>query len=462
MRERCTTAIWFASVWCLSTVGFAVEIPVLDSSFELLTRAPSSTPFAPREWAIFSPGGAAGIQTLDPPLPGQQGPDVGYLEIDNDSAFAVAFLDSTIIREGTYQATVSLAHQPGAEPTVQPFKINYEAVGFGFFGSVGSNTIPVGTANSASFTDVSGSATIEAGSGAIGKYMRLVLVADAPPEPATARYLLDNVRMTFTPAGGGTPEPVFLGEASFQPTAWHRVFSDGNNAGQHRPEAPLFTNQTGDQLGFATISSLGGYGGVFQDHGTIQAGTYTLTAAMGLDATAMPADSYMVLKFEALGPGFFELIDQQSIITPGELNTTTLTDKSNVVVIEPGSPLIGKTLRSVIVGEGAEFIDGRYFFDNVRIDFTPVATPGDFDGDGDVDGADFVAWQTNFPTTSGASGAQGDADGDGDVDGADFDAWQTSFPSSGAGTSPVPEPGAWMLAANALLVVIGGRLKTRR
>jgi hypothetical protein len=54
--------------------------------------------------------------------------------------------------------------------------------------------------------------------------------------------------------------------------------------------------------------------------------------------------------------------------------------------------------------------------------------PGDFDGDGDVDGADFVVWQTNFPKASGATIVDGDADGDGDVDGADFVVWQTNFP----------------------------------
>jgi ELWxxDGT repeat protein len=59
--------------------------------------------------------------------------------------------------------------------------------------------------------------------------------------------------------------------------------------------------------------------------------------------------------------------------------------------------------------------------------------PGDFDTDGDVDGADFVAWQTNFPKPSGATFAQGDADGDGDVDGADFVVWQTNFPFSPSG-----------------------------
>src|SRR5262245_4677546 len=30
-----------------------------------------------------------------------------------------------------------------------------------------------------------------------------------------------------------------------------------------------------------------------------------------------------------------------------------------------------------------------------------AAHPGDFDSDGDVDGADFVVWQTNFPFTPG-------------------------------------------------------------
>ncbi|MCC7084374.1 MAG: hypothetical protein IT427_05140, partial [Pirellulales bacterium] len=40
--------------------------------------------------------------------------------------------------------------------------------------------------------------------------------------------------------------------------------------------------------------------------------------------------------------------------------------------------------------------------------------PGDFNGNGEVDGADFVAWQTHFPKASGALLSDGDADGDGD------------------------------------------------
>jgi hypothetical protein len=82
----------------------------------------------------------------------------------------------------------------------------------------------------------------------------------------------------------------------------------------------------------------------------------------------------------------------------------------------------------------------QVLFDNVILNAAPLL-PGDFDADGDVDGADFVAWQTHFPTASGATLAMGDADRDGDVDGADFVVWQANFPTSPAGaTSPVPEP----------------------
>jgi hypothetical protein len=89
---------------------------------------------------------------------------------------------------------------------------------------------------------------------------------------------------------------------------------------------------------------------------------------------------------------------------------------------------------------------------------------GDFDGDGDVDGADFVAWQTNFPKPTGAVLSEGDADGDGDVDGADFVVWQTNFPfTPSPGTSPVPEPAAGILSliAACCLVAMRCRRSTR-
>jgi hypothetical protein len=82
----------------------------------------------------------------------------------------------------------------------------------------------------------------------------------------------------------------------------------------------------------------------------------------------------------------------------------------------------------------------------------------DFDNDGDVDGADFLAWQQNVDKTTGATRAQGDANGDGAVNGADLSIWRGQFgPAAAASAAAIPEP------ATALLVLIGlGAFAARR
>jgi hypothetical protein len=57
----------------------------------------------------------------------------------------------------------------------------------------------------------------------------------------------------------------------------------------------------------------------------------------------------------------------------------------------------------------------------------------DFDGDEDVDNDDYLTWQANNPTASGAGPEDGDADLDGDVDGADYLIWQAQQPCGGSG-----------------------------
>lgn len=101
----------------------------------------------------------------------------------------------------------------------------------------------------------------------------------------------------------------------------------------------------------------------------------------------------------------------------------------------------------------------RTWYDGVGYE---AVIAGDFDGDGDADGADFVAWQTNFPLGSGATTSQGDADGDLDVDGADFALWQASFPAS-AGVTPVPEPlSIQMTVIGVILAASALRLRRRK
>ncbi len=60
------------------------------------------------------------------------------------------------------------------------------------------------------------------------------------------------------------------------------------------------------------------------------------------------------------------------------------------------------------------------------------ATSADFGSDGDVDGADFLAWQQGYGTIGGDTIGEGDANGDGQVDEADLTVWHNQYGSAPA------------------------------
>jgi hypothetical protein len=147
----------------------------------------------------------------------------------------------------------------------------------------------------------------------------------------------------------------------------------------------------------------------------------------------------------------------------------------NYVLMATNSDIQGQALVDSAdiwtVGRGwfngvADFFDGK--IDEVRItdgvldpsEFlfasdAPTAD-ADFDGDGDVDGNDFLVWQRNLGPNG--TPATGDADGNGAVDGADLTIWREQF--GGAGASAVPEPASGALAAG--LVAVACLIQTRR
>jgi hypothetical protein len=149
---------------------------------------------------------------------------------------------------------------------------------------------------------------------------------------------------------------------------------------------------------------------------------------------------------------------------PGDFDLDEDVDGADFVAWQTNFPKASGATLDQGDADGDGDVDGADFVvwqTNFPFSPTPPAQAGDFDGDGDVDGADFVAWQTNFPKTANATLAEGDADGDGDVDGADFVVWQTNFPfTPGPGVAAVPEPGAFLLAAFAIPAV--ARISRRR
>jgi hypothetical protein len=82
---------------------------------------------------------------------------------------------------------------------------------------------------------------------------------------------------------------------------------------------------------------------------------------------------------------------------------------------------------------------------------TPVVD-ADFNGDGSVDGADFLVWQQNFGLAEGATNEQGDADGNAAVNDLDLAAWQQKYGGAFPGpVAAVPEPSAALLVVLAWL-----------
>ncbi|HEX6963154.1 MAG TPA: hypothetical protein VF175_14910 [Lacipirellula sp.] len=112
----------------------------------------------------------------------------------------------------------------------------------------------------------------------------------------------------------------------------------------------------------------------------------------------------------------------------------TWTDADNSVVDAITGPGTGSDV--VLIGSGSETI---------------AVDNADFDGDGDVDGADFLTWQRNLGMSAGQTG--GDANNSGTVGAADLGIWQEQFSAAAATATiaTVPEPGVAGLLLAALL-----------
>ena len=89
---------------------------------------------------------------------------------------------------------------------------------------------------------------------------------------------------------------------------------------------------------------------------------------------------------------------------------------------------------------------------------TPL-TGADFNRDSLVDSADLAIWQVHFGAAQNGLHACGDADGDGDVDGHDFLAWQRGNQQGATSLLAIPEPSTALLSL--LASVLSGCKRSR-
>jgi hypothetical protein len=145
----------------------------------------------------------------------------------------------------------------------------------------------------------------------------------------------------------------------------------------------------------------------------------------------------------------------------------------NVILANGYVPTVGSTYQILSCGpltgtfnNGTHVIDalsasgtpsGMFFtesyakYGGVTLQYDPNVVPGDINGDGLVDVADYNIWAANVGMT-GASWWQGDLNGDGLVDVADYNIWAANVGK----TSSTPEP------ATLSLLALGGIAMLRR
>ncbi len=158
-------------------------------------------------------------------------------------------------------------------------------------------------------------------------------------------------------------------------------------------------------------------------------------------------------------------------------------DQENWVLIDSGTfdpnnaeiPLARHTTGALVsVNNSTAYSSYRMIFPTLRdsgaansmqfaqVDFFGTATDNaDFDGNGIVDGLDFLIFQTGFGLAGQTDNSNGDANGDGVIDSADLAVWETQYGSAPitAAVSSVPEPSAAVLT---LVGLLGAFASSRR
>ncbi|MCC7086779.1 MAG: right-handed parallel beta-helix repeat-containing protein [Pirellulales bacterium] len=185
-----------------------------------------------------------------------------------------------------------------------------------------------------------------------------------------------------------------------------------------------------------------------------------LTFVTAYDASAMDFHDATQGAFWSAGSGWSIIANEP---TPGTIYVTmyrsTVSPPGNGTIanlqfhVELTTPMNTYPVTVDISNPGQGDLTWTHDDGSVVVDTNPAFQPGDFDGDSDVDGADFVIWQTHFPMANGAMPTDGDGDCDGDVDGADFVIWQTHFPTA-------PGPGAAQEANAGEATVASGQAAT--
>lgn len=162
-----------------------------------------------------------------------------------------------------------------------------------------------------------------------------------------------------------------------------------------------------------------------------------VTLAEPVDLTVTTPTAYDVFPWRApaaggnpftIGGANFGSLGNTTVTIGGVAATLTSVEDGKIVGILP--PVPGIELTDIVVtsaGVTSTLVDAF-----LPLNGTPIVESADFDGDLDMDGSDFLAWQRGFNTGSGALPGDGDANGDQAVDVADYTIWTNQYGAASA------------------------------
>jgi hypothetical protein len=206
---------------------------------------------------------------------------------------------------------------------------------------------------------------------------------------------------------------------------------------------------------FTTFGFNGGNWSVTDSAGLTDSGLSSEETTTGatLRFTLSGAETY-TLSISSLGGGTPVLTHSGSLANAA----SGPIDSIEVLMFENGSG-------NGISGPAAQPTGEReFFFNNLQVESNETGSNGDFDRDGDTDGADFLLWQGTLGSTTILAA---DSNGNGAVDGQDLNAWKATFgaisPTAIAHSSAVSEPRASiaLIAVAILLLEMSKCLRVR-
>lgn len=191
-------------------------------------------------------------------------------------------------------------------------------------------------------------------------------------------------------------------------------------------------------------------------------------AGVGLSRSVITSHYQLsgVIPAEATPNTYLSTVEQGGATDFAELSTTALVNNSAVTNPKWYVVPIDLTWLGVPAWQSVETLeilsgDATRAVDLLMVvGLAPVTSPGDFDHDLDVDGADYQIWRQQFGTVENVTA---DGNGDGVVDAGDYVIWRHSF-GYGGGTSfvAVPEPfPRWTWQCLAVMAFVDRRGSTR-